>query len=374
VKSEARPSGYARPEAERRDQSAGRDAPRGMLLALAALAIAGALAVAGCGGASDSSSSTNASATSSGTGSGKAKLALVAYSTPQAAYDQIIPAFEKTAAGNGTSFTESFGASGDQSRAVIAGQPADVVAFSLTPDVSKLVDAGLVSADWANDPYRGMVTDSVVALVVRKGNPKHIRTWSDLLKPGVQVITPNPFTSGSAKWNIMAAYGAQIQEGKNPTQALAYLKTLFAEHVAVQDKSGRDALNTFAGGKGDVLISYENEAIGARQKGIKLDYVIPKDTILIENPIAVASKGKHLQQAKAFVAYTRSPAAQRIFGKLGYRPIDPAIAKEFNFPKPAGLFTIQKLGGWSAVNRRFFDPASGSIAKVEQAAGVSTGG
>jgi sulfate/thiosulfate-binding protein len=340
----------------------------------ALVAIGAALIAAGCGGASDSSSSTNAAATSSSSGSGKTKLALVAYSTPQAAYDKIIPAFEQTAAGKGTSFTESFGASGDQSRAVLAGQPADVVAFSLAPDVSKLVDAGLVSPDWANDPYKGIVTDSVVALVVRKGNPKHIQSWSDLLKPGIQVITPNPFTSGSAKWNIMAAYGAQIQEGKSPAQALAYLKTLFTKHVAVQDKSGRDALNTFASGKGDVLISYENEAIGARQKGIKVDYVIPKDTILIENPIAVVSKSKHLQQAKAFVAYTRSPTAQRIFGKLGYRPIVSAIAKEFHFPKPAGLFTIQKFGGWSAVNKQFFDPASGSIAKVEQAAGVSTGG
>jgi sulfate/thiosulfate transport system substrate-binding protein len=340
---------------------------------LVALAIAGALAVAGCGGSSDSSSATAASS-SGGSGSGKTKLALVAYSTPQAAYDQIIPAFAKTPAGKGTSFSESFGASGDQSRAVLAGQSADVVAFSLAPDVSKLVDAGLVASDWNQDQYKGIVTDSVVALVVRKGNPKHIENWSDLLRPGIQVVTPNPFTSGSAKWNIMAAYGAQLQAGKSPAQALDYLKTLFTKHVAVQDKSGRDALNTFAGGKGDVLISYENEAIGAQQKGIKLDYVIPKDTILIENPIAVVSKSKHLAQAKAFVQYTRSPTAQRIFGKLGYRPIVPAIAKEFSFPKPAGLFTIQKFGGWSTVNKQFFDPASGSIAKVEQAAGVSTGG
>jgi sulfate/thiosulfate-binding protein len=342
-------------------------------IALVALAIAGALAVAGCGGASDSSSATAAS--SSGTaGSGKTKLALVAYSTPQAAYDQIIPAFGKTPAGKGTSFSESFGASGDQSRAVLAGQPADVVAFSLAPDVSKLVDGGLVASDWDQDRYKGIVTDSVVALVVRKGNPKHIKDWSDLLRPGIQVVTPNPHTSRSAKWNILAAYGAQIATGKSPSQALDYLKTLFTKHVAVQDKSGRDALNTFAGGKGDVLISYENEAIGAQQKGIKLDYVIPKDTILIENPIAVVSKSKHIAQAKAFVQYTRSPTAQRIFGKLGYRPIVPAIAKEFSFPKPAGLFTIQKYGGWSKVNKQFFDPASGSIAKVEQAAGVSTGG
>jgi sulfate/thiosulfate-binding protein len=343
--------------------------------ALVALAAAAALAVAGCGGASDSSSATAASGSGSGSaGSGKTKLALVAYSTPQAAYDKIIPAFAATPAGKGTSFTESFGASGEQSRAVLAGQPADVVAFSLAPDVSKLVKAGLVDASWNQDAYKGNVTDSVVALVVRKGNPKGIHDWADLLKPGVQVITPNPFTSGGAKWNIMAAYGSQIEAGKSPAQALAYLQTLFTKHVAVQDKSGRDALNTFAGGKGDVLISYENEAIGAQQKGIKVDYVVPRNTILIENPIAVLSKSSHLAEAKAFVAYTRSPTAQRIFGKLGYRPIVPQVAKEFSFPKPAGLFDISKFGGWTTVNKQFFDPATGSIAKLEKAAGVSTGG
>jgi sulfate/thiosulfate-binding protein len=340
-------------------------------VSLVALAIAGAVAVAGCGGASDDTSATAASAS---TGSGKTKLALVAYSTPQAAYDKIIPAFEKTAAGKGVAFSESFGPSGDQSRAVDSGQPANVVAFSLAPDVDRLVKDGLVDANWSQDPYKGNVTDSVVALIVRKGNPKHIRDWSDLLRPGVQVLTPNPFTSGAAKWNIMGAYGAQIQAGKSPAQALAYLKELFTKHVVVQDKSGRDALNTFASGKGDVLISYENEAIGARQKGIEVDYVIPKDTILIENPIAVVAKGGHATRAEAFVKYTHSPTAQRIFGKLGYRPVVPAIAKEFNFPTPAGLFNITKFGGWSKVNDEFFDPQKGSVAKIEQAAGVSTGG
>jgi sulfate/thiosulfate-binding protein len=364
--------GYARPDAERRRQNAGWDAPR-RIISLVALAIAGALAVAGCGGSSDTKSATAASA-SAGSGSGKTKLALVAYSTPQAAYDKIIPAFAKTPAGQAVSFSESFGASGDQARAVLAGQPADVVALSLEPDVTKLVKDGLVDANWKQDQYKGIVTDSVVALAVRKGNPKHIRSWADLIRPGVQVITPNPFTSGGARWNVIAAYGSQIQQGKSPAQALAYLKTLFTKHVAVQDKSARDALNTFAGGKGDVLISYENEAIGAQQKGTKLDYVVPNDTILIENPIAVVTKGGHATEAKAFLDYARSPTAQRIFGKLGYRPVVPAIAKEFSFPQPTGLFDITKFGGWAKVTKEFFDPATGSVAKIEQAAGVSTGG
>src|SRR5437588_2351372 len=234
-----------------------------------------ALALAACGSSS----------------SGANHLALVAYSTPKEAYADIIPAFGRTAAGKRVTCSQSYGASGDQSRAVAAGLPADVVAFSLAPDVSKLVDKGLVAPTWDRDPYHGMVTDSVVVLAVRKGNPKHIGSWADLLRPGIQVITPNPFTSGGARWNVMAAYGAQIEQGRTPAQALAYLAQLF-KHVPVQDKSARDSLQTFTGGKGDVLISYENEAITAQQKGQSLDYVIPDQTILIENPIAVVKDSK----------------------------------------------------------------------------------
>ena len=202
------------------------------------------------------------------------------------------PEVRRHGAGEGTSFSSSYGASGDQSRAVESGLPADIVAFSLAPDITRLVKANIVSPDWTSEPHKGIVTDSVTTFVVRKGNPKHIKTWDDLLKPGVQVLTPNPFTSGGARWNIMAAYGAQLKQGKTPAQALAYLKELFTKHVPVQDKSARDALQTFTGGKGDVLLSYENEAITAQQKGEKVDYVTPDQTILIENPVAVTTKAQ----------------------------------------------------------------------------------
>src|SRR6478752_3420417 len=264
-----------------------------------------ALAVAGCGGASDSKGESDAA---SGSGSGGTKLSLVAYSTPQVVYDDVIPAFQKTAAGKGVSFTQSYGASGDQSRAVENGQKADYVAFSLAPDVDRLVKDGLVADNWADTPTKGMVSDSVVVLMVRKGNPKNIHTWADLLKPGVQVLTPNPFTSGSAKWNLMAAYGAQLKLGKTPAQALAYLHDLLVNHVKVQDKSGREAVQDFLGGNGDVVISYENEAITAQQKGSKIDYVIPDQTLLIQNPAAVTVKAK--PQAKAFLSYLTSKPAQ----------------------------------------------------------------
>jgi sulfate/thiosulfate transport system substrate-binding protein len=330
------------------------------LLVLLAAALAPA-ALAGCGGPA---------ASSGDSGSGGAKLSLVAYSTPQEAYQDLIPAFEKTTAGKGVSFDQSYGASGDQSRAVASGLPADIVALSLAPDVDKLVDPGLVDSNWAKATGDdGFVTDSVVVFVVRKGNPKHIKTWDDLVKPGVQVLTPNPFTSGGAKWNLMAAYGAQIKQGKSPEQALAYLKALLG-NVPVQDKSGRESLQTFLNGKGDVSLSYENEAINAQQKGQDVDYVIPDQTILIQNPAAVTKDAK--PQAAKFLSWLHSDAAQKIYAKHGYRPVVPSLVDKQRFPTPKTLFKIDDLGGWSKVNTDFFDPASGSVAKIEQDLGVST--
>jgi sulfate/thiosulfate-binding protein len=321
----------------------------------AALLVAGALLAAGCGG-----------------GSGGDKLTLVAYSTPREAYEQLIPEFQKTAAGKGVSFSQSYGASGDQSRAVQNGLAADVVAFSLEPDMTKLVDAGLVAKDWNADAHKGMITNSVVVFIVRKGNPRNIRTWDDLIKPGVEVIEPNPFTSGGAKWNIMAAYGAQLKAGKTPEQAAAYLLELF-RHVPVQDKSAREALQTFVGGKGDVMLAYENEAINAQQKEQPVDYVVPDNTILIENPIAVAAKSRNPTEAKAFVDFLRSEPAQKTYAARGYRPVDQAAAASANFPRPSGLFTIKDVGGWSEVNKMFFDKEGGIVAGIERQVGVSVG-
>src|SRR5581483_9277711 len=183
------------------------------------------------------------------------------YSTPKKAYDALTTAFAQTSGGKGIAFAQSFGASGSQSRAVDSGQPADVVAFSTTPDMARLVKDGIVSKSWDANPQEGFSSDSLVVLVVRKGNPKHIAGWDDLTKPGVDVITPNPSTSGSARWNIMAGYGAQLKEGKSPAQALAYIKTLQTKNVSVQDLSGSAAMQTFTGGKGDVLLDYESDAI-----------------------------------------------------------------------------------------------------------------
>jgi sulfate/thiosulfate-binding protein len=323
---------------------------------LVALAIAGL--VAGCG--SDSS----------GSGGGGSKLSLVAYSTPKEAYGQIIPAFRKTTEGKGVEFSQSYGASGEQERAVEQGLPADVVALSLEPDMTKLVKANLIDPGWSGDRYHGFVTDSIVVFAVRKGNPKHIRTWDDLVKPGVDVVSPNPFTSGGAKWNISAAYGAQLQQGKTPDQALEYLTKLF-DNVSALDKSAREALQTFTSGKGDVLIAYENEAIAARQKGEDIDFVRPDETILIENPVAVTTKSK--DKAKAFVAFLRTDTAQRIYAKNGYRPVVRSLLDEKRFPTPSGLFDIGKLGGWSKVNDDLFDPDEGKVAKIFQKQGKSTG-
>ena len=303
------------------------------------------------------------------------RLSLVAYSTPAVAFAKLIPAFQKTPAGAGVSFTQSYGASGEQARAVAAGLPADVVNLSLAPDMDTLVKAGLVDANWKRQSYRGMVTDSIVVFVLRDGNPKHIKTWNDLLRPGISVITPNPFTSGGARWNVMAAYGSWLKQGKTPKQAQANLLRLF-KNVAVQDKSARDALNTFLSGKGDVLITYESEAIAAQLKGLRIQYVIPRLTILIENPIAVLKASSNKDTANQFLRFLRMPAAQQIFADNGYRPVVKSVlaANARKFPARPGLFTIDELGlgGWSKVQPRFFDPDKGIVAAIEhQVGGVS---
>jgi len=304
-------------------------------------------------------------------GSASKHLALVAYSTPQGAFEKLIPAFQASAEGKGVSFSQSYGPSGEQSRAVANGLHADVVNFSLEPDVTKLVKAGLVSSSWNQNATHGFVTDSVAVIIVRKGNPKHITGWSDLIKPGVGVLTPNPFTSGSARWNVMAAYGAQLKEGKTPAQAQAYLKQLF-RNVVSQDSSARNALQTFLAGRGDALIDYENEAISDQKKGAAIEYVIPHDTILIQNPIAVVGTSTSAAQAQKFVSYLLSPAGQAIWASKGYRPVIGGVAAAAKFPTPSGLFTIDSLGGWKKVTKQFFEPETGIVTKIEQSLGVST--
>jgi sulfate/thiosulfate transport system substrate-binding protein len=332
---------------------------------LAALAVvAGLLVASGCGGTSSGS----ASAGSDGSGG---KLTLVAYSTPEEAYQELIPAFNKTPEGKGVSFSQSYAASGEQSRAVEGGLPADVVEFSLEPDMTRLVEADLVDKAWKQNDYKGMVTNSTVVFMVRKGNPKNIKDWDDLVTGEVEVLEPNPFTSGGAKWNIMAAYGAQLEKGRSPEEAEQYLTKLF-ENVPVLDKSARESLQTFSSGKGDVLLGYENEAILAQQKGEELDYIVPDQTLLIENPVAVVNEAKDPKLAQSFVDFLYTPEAQEIFVGKGYRPVVEGTAGADKFPKPPDLFEITKFGGWEKVNTEFFDPEKGIVAKIFQSQGKST--
>jgi len=303
-------------------------------------------------------------------------LTLVGYSTPREAYAKLISGFQGTGDGGGVSFTQSYGASADQSRAVAAGLKADIVALSLAPDVDALVKAGLVDANWNKQSYKGLVTDSVVVIVLRDGNPKKIKSFDDLLRPGVQVITPNPFTSGGARWNVMAAYGAWLKEGATPAHAQAKLLALF-KNVAVQDKSARDALNTFLSGKGDALLTYESEAIAAQLQKQPVRYVIPKATIRIENPIAVLKSSPNRDKANQFIRYLKTPAAQQIFADFGFRPIVPSVleANRAKFPKRPDIFTIDNLGlgGWAKVQQQFFDPKKGIMATIESKVGGATG-
>ncbi len=328
----------------------------GLLAGVFALSIA--IVAAGCGSSSSSSSG--------------GKVDVVGYSTPQTVYEEgLEPAFTKTSAGSGVSFSNSFGASGDQSRAVAAGQPASLVHFSQAGDMTRLVEAGLVSKEWDKQKYNGIATNSVVVLTVRKGNPDHITSFNDLLTKNVSIITPNPFSSGSARWNIMAVYGSQIEQGKSPTQALDAVKTVL-EKTKAQPGSGREAMTAFTQGQGDVLLSYENEAIAAEKAGEAVEYVIPEDTIKIETPIAVTTKAP--PAAQKFLEFIWSEAGQKIWAEHGYRPVDPSLVNPKQFPTPKGIFTIAKFGGWETVNKQFFEETTGSIAKIEKELGVSTGG
>src|SRR6266511_2459179 len=267
-------------------------------------------------------------------GAARVSLALVAYSTPQAAYEQLIKA------------------------------------FSLEPDMTRLVKAGLVAEDWKSGPSKGMITDSVAVIATRKGNPKGLKSWDDLTKSGVEIITPNPFTSGGARWNVMAGYGAKSSKGADQAAGVAYLKALF-NNVAVQDDSARKSLQTFTSGKGDAIIAYENEAIFAQQNKQELEYTIPDATILIENPIAIAKKSEHPTEAKAFLDFLYSAQGQKIFADNGYRPVIQGGVPGVSFPAPAQLFTIADLGGWTKVNKDFFDPSTGIMADIERSLGVS---
>ena len=337
-------------------------------LAGVAVAAAAALGLTGCvGGAAGPSGA-----------AGSTTLHLVGFAVPAEANKAIQAKWAETEDGKGVVWEQSYGASGDQSRAVANGLKADYVNFSLEGDVTRLVDAGLVSDDWKSGPTKGIVSDSVVVLVVPEGNPKNIQDWDDLTKPGVRIVTPNPASSGSARWNILAAYHQAVAAGGSEADAKDYLTDFFRNVVALPG-SGRDATNAFLQGTADVLISYENEAILARQAGEKFDYIVPDNTLLIENPGAILKDAN--PKAKSYLDFVLSAGGQEEFAKKGFRPVidgvdvgsveganDPANP----FPTPPGLFTIEEdLGGWKAVNAKFFEEGTGIVPQIQKATGKS---
>src|SRR6478672_12147285 len=328
---------------------------------VAAVAAAGVLALTGCSGSSSADTAHTVN--------------LVGYSVLEQANAELIKAFGQTAAGKGVTFKESYGASGDQSRAVAAGADADEVHLSLEPDVTRLVDAGLVDKSWKDNSTGGMCSQSIVVMVVKSGNPKHITSWSDLTKPGVGIVTPNPASSGSAKWNLLAAYWSVLADGGSESDAQSYMKDFFSNVVALPD-SGRDATTAFTNGTGDVLLSYENEAILARQNGTDFDYVIPDSSILIQNPCALTTDAS--AGAKAFMAFQKSEQGQKLYAETGYRPlmdvgnvpVKGANDESNPFPEPQKLLTIDDdFGGWDEANTKFFDENDGILTKIQAEAG-----
>jgi sulfate/thiosulfate transport system substrate-binding protein len=331
-----------------------------LLAALAAALLA--LVATGCGSDDEGEASTG------GGGGGGGQISLVAYSTPQEVYtDHLIPAFQKTPEGEGTEFKTSFAGSGDQRRAILAGLPFDYVHFNLEPDMKYLEDEELIPADYQDDEYGGSPQESVVVIATRPGNPLNIKDWDDILTKDIEIINANPFTSGGARWNVMAVYGQVIQAGGTEEEGLEAVRALL-ERVPTYPASARDALNEFLGGKGDVALQYENEAIQAQLAGEDIDYVIPDSTIKIHTLAAVGTDAENPEGAKAFYDWLHTDEAQRIWAENGYRPVVESIAKEFKdkFPTPPDLFTIEDLGGWDKVMTEFFDPDNGKIAAIQK--------
>ena len=326
----------------------------------AAAITATAALLAGCGG--------GASDVAGGGGDSKADttLTLVAYAVPEPGWSKIIPAFADTPEGKGVAVTTSYGASGDQSRGVVDGKPADIVNFSVEPDVTRLVKAGKVSPEWNTDVTKGIPFGSVVSLVVRKGNPKNIKDWDDLLAPGVEVVTPSPLSSGSAKWNLLAPYTVKSAGGTDKQAGLDFVTKLVSDHVKTRPGSGREATDVFLQGSGDVLISYENEAINIERQVKDVEHVNPPQTFKIENPVAVVSTSTHLDKASALKNFLYTQQGQKIWAQAGFRPVDPAVAAEFakDFPAPQKLWTIADLGGWGSVDPALFDKENGAITTI----------
>lgn len=313
----------------------------------------------------------------SGASAPASTIRIVGYATPSEANKAVGAAWNKTADGSGVSFQTSYGASGDQSRNVANGQAADYVHFSTTPDLTRLVDKGLVAKDWNSGPNKGIVTTTTVAIAVRPGNPLGIKSWDDLAKPGVQIVTPNPSSSGSARWNILAVWAHIANLGGSESTAKDFLLQVLRNTVALPG-SGRDATTAFTGGTGNVLLSYENEAIYARQQqnGV-FDYFVPSDTLLIENPGAVTVSAT--AKAKPWLDYVLTEPAQQIYAQYGFRPLAgsvPSGIKGVNdpanpFPKPDHLFTIDgDFGGWSQTNTKFF-ASDGIVTQLLAQAGKS---
>jgi sulfate/thiosulfate transport system substrate-binding protein len=305
------------------------------------------------------------------------KLVLGAYTTPREAYGKaILPAFQKywkEKTGQEVEFQESYQASGAQSRAIASGFEADIAALSLEGDIDKIAEAGLITHDWKAGANRGIVSTSIVVLAVRPGNPKQIRDWADLTKAGINVLTPDPKTSGGAQWNVNAMYGAALRgfagvPKGDASAATGFLKEVF-RNVTILDKGGRESITNFEKGVGDVAITYENEVLVGRQAGQKYDYVIPRSTILIENPVALVDKyaDKHgvREVATAFVQFLRSKEAQRAYAKYGLRPLDSDIAKEVQaqYPPVEDLWKIDFLGGWKKVEADIYG-AQGAYTKA----------
>lgn len=318
-----------------------------------------AAVVAACSGSTSD-------AGSAGTPEGTVVLTVLAFTSSAPGWNASIPAFHETEAGSKVKVQATYGPSAELSRSLLDGGPGDVVYLADQPNIDRLVEQEKISADWNSGPYAGRPFGSVATLVVREGNPLNIQNWSDLLRPGVEVVAANPVLSGSGKWGLMAAYAAASDGGQNPDAGIKYLNKLILEHVLAGPSTVPEAIDLFLSGTGDVLIAPENSAIDTERQSTGMQRILPPQTLRIDNQAAVVETSAYTEEAGLVVDYLYTREAQRLWAKAGFRPMLQEVAEEFaaDFPTPQTLWTIDDLGGWSIVEPRFYDPQNGIITKI----------
>jgi len=317
------------------------------------------LTVAACAGPAPDAGSPDAA-------DGSATVHVMAFTSAAAGWNASIPAFANTEDGSDINVRTTYATSAEVAKAVLDGEPADIVHVADQGSLERLVRQKKVDADWNAGPYQGTPFHSIATLVVREGNPRNIRGWADLLRPGIQVVAANPVLSGSGKWGLMAAYANASDGGANHDAGIDYLNKLIFEHVVEGPTTVAESIDLFLAGTGDVLLAPENTALDAERRSPGIETLVPERTLRIDTEVAALRTGEHPDEAARLVAYLYTPEAQRLWAEAGFRSVLPEVVAEFaaDFPQPQTLWTIDQIGGWATLDPLLFDPENGIVTKI----------